>query len=234
MTSDDTTKDDAVRTAMRAYADNLQPPAVADVMGRAERTQDTSDSLGNVRQRRRRPLVFAAAAVAIAVIAVGSNQMLDGGTADVPAVTQPAASTGPAAAPGCPPALPLLDEPLDVEGKALKPIMAAAGEQLTVTARIRPSDLDRRLLSFALYLLPPGADMNELARAVAQSAIVPLTPDQQSASPVLQIPAELPPGTYDLVGAATYPGPSLCGVKNPADSTQIGTTRGVLVSVVIK
>jgi hypothetical protein len=79
----------------------------------------------------------------------------------------------------------------------------------------------------------PGANENERAKAVAKSPVLRLAPGQQRVAPVVQIPAELAPGTYDVVGYATWPGPSLCGVANPADSTQVGSIWGVLGSVVI-
>jgi hypothetical protein len=136
-------------------------------------------------------------------------------------------------APGCPPGLPVLEGPLAVDGTLSRPIAAKAGQQLTLPARIRPSDPDRPLLSFTIYLMPPGVDMHERDKVVSQSPVLRLAPDQQRVSPVLQIPAGLAPGTYDVVGYATWPGPSLCGVANPADSTQVGSIWGVLGSVVI-
>jgi hypothetical protein len=136
-------------------------------------------------------------------------------------------------APGCPPGLPVLDGPLAVDGRLSKPIAVEAGQQLTLPARIPASDPDRQLLSLTIYLMHPGANMNERAKAMAQSPVLPLTPHQGRVSPIVQIPTGLAAGTYDVVGYATWPGPSLCGVANPADSTQAGSSWGVLGSVVI-
>jgi len=68
---------------------------------------------------------------------------------------------------------------------------------------------------------------------VAQSPELRLAPGQRQVSPVLRIPAGLAPGTYHILGYATFPGPSLCGVTNPPDSTQVGATWGFLGSVVV-
>jgi hypothetical protein len=237
MTSaDDAAKDNAARAVMRTYADNLQPPPVADIIARAEHTPDAPHPPGTARPRGRGPLVVAAAAVAatIAVVTIAvatANRAPDRGATTA---TQPTPSTGPLrAAPGCPPGLPLLEGPKTIEGTLAKPIAAKAGQQLTLPARIRPSGPDRPLLTFTVYLLPPGADMNERAKAVAQSAVLRLTPHQRRVSPVLHLPTGLAPGTYDIVGYATWPTPSLCGVTNPAHSTEVGTIWGILGSVLI-
>jgi hypothetical protein len=242
MTSaDDAAKDHAAKAVMRAYADNLQPPPVADIIARAEHTRDALHPPSTARPRSRGRIVLAAASVAatiavatIAVIAIAADRPPDRGATAAP---QPTTSTGAVRmAPGCPPGLPLLEGPLNIEGMLAKPIAAKAGQQLTLPARIRPSDPDRPLLSFTIYLLPhdePGANMNERDKAVAQSPVLRLTPDQQRVSPVLQIPTGLAPGTYDVVGYATWPGPSVCGVKNPAHSTPVGRSWGVLGWVVI-
>jgi hypothetical protein len=86
--------------------------------------------------------------------------------------------------------------------------------------------------------MPHGVDLALLAEsgsleAVSRSAVLRLAPDQHRVSSVLQIPAGLAPGTYDILGYGTYPSPSLCGVTNPADSTEVGSERAVLGWVVI-
>jgi hypothetical protein len=242
-----TSVEDTARAVMRAYADTLQPPPVADVIARAERTRHAPHSPRTARPRSRGRLVLAVASVAaaIAVVAIAADRPPDRGAtaATQPAATQPTASTGAVRmAPACPPGLPLLEGPHNIDGTLSKPIAAQAGQQLTLAAQIRAHDPDRPLLSFMIYLMPPGADMNVPAagvppekrvKAVSQSPVLRLAPDQQRVSPVLQIPAGLAPGTYDVVGYATFPSPSLCGVANPADSTQVGSIWGVLGSVVI-
>jgi periplasmic divalent cation tolerance protein len=157
------------------------------------------------------------------------------GTTGATAATQPTLSTAVGRrAPACPPGLPLLDVgPLNIEGQLAKPIVAAAGQQLTLPARIPPTEPDRRLLTFQIDLMLPGVDMRQRSNAVAQSPVVRLTPDQERVSPVVQIPTGLPPGTYEIVGSATWPSPSLCGVTNPPDSTEVGHSRGVLGLLVI-
>ncbi len=71
------------------------------------------------------------------------------------------------------------------------------------------------------------------AKAVAQSPVLRLTPQQRRVSPVLHLPARLAPGTYDIVGYATWPSPSLCGATNPTPYTRVGSIWGVLGSVLI-
>ncbi len=239
MTStDDAAKDDAAKTIMRTYADSLQPPPVADIIARAEHTASAPQPPSTARPRGRGPLVIAAASVAvtiavvtIAVAAIAANRAPDRGAATA---TQPTPSAGDVRmAPACPPGLPLLEGPKTIEGTLAKPIAAKAGQQLTLPAEIRRSGPDRPLLTFTIYLLPPGADMNERAKAVTQSPVLRLTPHQTRVSPTLQLPIGLPPGTYDIVGYATWPTPSLCGLTNPAHSTQVGTIWGVLGSILI-
>jgi hypothetical protein len=247
-----TSVEDTARAVMRAYADSLQPPPVADIIARAEHTRDAPHPPSTARPRSRGRLVLAAASVAaaIAVVAIAADRLPDRGatvatqpTATQPTATQPTASTAARAAPGCPPGLPVLEGPLAVDGTLSKPITVDAGQQLTLPARILPSDPDRPLLSFTIYLLPHGVDMNERDKAlsagrrpagsVSQSPVLRLAPDQQRVSPVVQIPTGLAPGTYDVVGYATFPSPSVCGVANPADSTHVGGIWGVLGWVVI-
>jgi hypothetical protein len=245
-----TPADEAAKALMRAYADTLQPPPVADIIARAEHTPDTPHAPSTARLRPRRRLVLAAASVAavIAVVAIGADRLPDRGatTATQPTATQPTPSSAVArAAPGCPPSLPLLDGPHTIEGLLAKPIPVQAGQQLTLTALIpATTDRDRPLLSFRIYLLPHDALINQraeavpealwlAAEAVSQSEDLRLAPDQQRVSPVLQIPTGLAPGTYDIVGYGTYPSPSLCGVTNPAHSTRVGSIWGVLGWVVI-
>jgi len=227
-----TSADDTAKAAMRAYADDLQPPPVADIIARAEHTRDAPPS--GARPRSRALFIFAAASVAaaITVVAIAADRLPDRGA--TPATQSTTATGMDSMAPACPPGLPVLEgPPLAVDGTASKPIAVKAGQQLTLTARTTTSDPDRPLLSFTIYLMPPGTDMNEPARAVSRSPDLRLTPHQQRLSAVLQIPTGLAPGTYDIVGYATFPSPSLCGVANPADSKQVGTIWGVLGSVVI-
>jgi hypothetical protein len=224
-----TSADDKARAVLRAYADNLQPPPVAEIIARAEHTPDAPHPPSTARPRSRGRLVLAAAAVvaAIAAVAIAADRLPD---RDATVATQPTASTGAnrMAAPGCPPGLPMLEGgPHTVDGTLVKPIAAKPGQQLTLPARI-PTQPDRRLLSFRLYLKLHGTNLT-----VSQSPILRLTPDQQRVSPVLQIPTGLAPGTYDIVGSATFPSPSLCGPTNSADSTQTGAIWGVLAWVVV-
>lgn len=226
-----TSADDTAKAVMRTYADNLQPPPVAEIIARAEHTRENPHPPSTARPRSRGRLVLAAASVAaaIAAVAIAADQLPDRDTtvATQPTATQPTASTGAnRMAPGCPPGDPTL------EGLA-KSIAARAGQQLTLPVQIPATQPDRPLLSFTIYLTPPGTQMTELDKAVSQSPVQRLTPDQQRVSQIVQIPTGLAPGTYDIVGLTTWPGPSLCGVKNPADSTQVGRSWGVLGSVVI-
>jgi hypothetical protein len=227
---------------MRGYAESLQPPPVADVIARAEQTREAPHPPSTARLRSRGRLVLAIASVAatVAVVAIAADRLPDRGAPAATAATQPTASTAVARmAPGCPPGLPVLEgPPLAVDGKASKPLAVETGQQLTLTARIPASAPDRPLLSFTIYLMPPGeyikgAVASERAKAVSHSPVVQLTPDQQRVSTVLQIPTGLAPGTYDVAGYATYPGPSLCGFPNPTDATEGGATYGTLGSVVI-
>jgi hypothetical protein len=227
-----TSADDKARAVLRAYADNIQPPPVAQIIARAEHTRENPRPPSTARPRSRRRLVLAAASVAaaIAAVAIAADQLPnpDATVATEPTATQATASTGAnRMAPGCPPGGPTLAEGL------AKSIAAQAGQQLTLPVQIPATEPDRPLLSFTIYLTPPGTQMNELYKVVAQSPVQRLTPDQQRVSPVLQIPTGLAPGTYDIMGLTTWPGPSLCGVKNPADSTQVGGSWGVLASVVV-
>jgi hypothetical protein len=243
---DDAARDDAARAVMRAYADNLQPPPVAEIIARAEHTPDAPYPPSTARPRSRGPLVLAAASVTatIAVVTIAlaaADRLPDRGATGTTAATPPTTSTEAGRmAPGCPPGLPLLEGPLNIEGMLAKPIAAKAGQQLTLPARIRASDPDRPLLSFQIWLLPSGVyeaafetDMNQRAKAVAHSPVLRLTPDQQRVSPVLQLPTGLAPGTYDLVGYATWPSPSVCGVTNRPDETGVGSSWGVLGWVVV-
>jgi hypothetical protein len=230
-----TSADDTAKAVMRTYADNLQPPPVAEIIARAEHTRENPHPPSTARPRSRGRLVLAAASVAaaIAAVAIAADQLPD---RDTTVATQPTASTGAnRTAPACPPGLAVLDGvPLAIDGTASKPIAVEAGQQLTLPVRILPSDPDRRLLSFMIYLLPPRADLTtERYKVVSQSPVLRLAPDQQRVSPVLQLSTGLAPGTYDIVGYATFPSPSVCGHTNPANSTQTGAIWGVLGSVVI-
>jgi hypothetical protein len=114
--------------------------------------------------------------------------------------------------------------------------MAKAGERLSLTTLfISAAAPDRRLLSFRMYLLPPGSDlMADRGKVVSQSAVLRPVPDQQRNSlMVLPIPTGLAPGTYDIVGYGTFPSPSICGRTNPDPSTEGMHEWGVLGSVVI-
>lgn len=236
-----TSSDDTARTIMRAYADTLTPPPVADVIARAERAPDAPPSPVTARPRPRGRLVLAsasaaaaAAAAAITVINLIVSQPPDrDATAAIPPTTSTAVAR---AAPGCPPGLPLLDGPHDIEGRRSTPIQAKAGQPLTLPSQIQATDPDRPLLTFKIYLTPPGPHgiEDKPAHAVATSPVLQLKPDHQRVAPVVPIPAGLTPGTYNIVGYGTYPAPSLCGVKNPAASSAgHGTIRGVLGWVVI-
>jgi hypothetical protein len=232
--ADDAAKDDTARAVMRTYADDLQPPPVADIIARAEHTPDAPHPPSTDRPRGR--LVIAAAlvtavaiAATVAVLAIATNRQPDRGPV---AATRPTPSSGPFAAPGCPPGLPLLEGPFAAGGS--KPVSVEPGQQLTLRSRTLDWGQDRPLLTYAVYLLPAGPYMTEPANAVAQSPVLRLTPHQQHVSPVLRIPRGLAPGTYNLYGYATWPGPSVCGVKNPPHSTSIGMSWGGVGSVVIK
>ncbi len=162
MTStDDAAKDDAARAVMRSYADNLQPPPIADIIARAEHTPDAPHPPNTARPRGRGPLVIAAASaaatIAVVTIAVATaNRAPDRGATGTTAATQPTPSTGDVRmAPGCPPGLPLLEGP-KAEGTQTKPITAKAGQQLTLSTRIRPSGPDRPLLTFTIFSCRPA------------------------------------------------------------------------------
>jgi hypothetical protein len=232
-----TSTDDAAKTIMRTYADNLQPPPVADIIARAEHTADALHPPSTARPRGRGPLLIAAASVtAVAIVATVAVLVATGRQPDRGATpgTRPTPSTAPIAAPGCPPGLPVLEGPFAAKPTPSKPVAVEPGQQLTLRSRILDWGQDRPLLTYAVYLLPAGAYMTEPGDAVAQSPVLRLTPHQQHVSPVLQIPTGLAPGKYNLYGYATWPGPSLCGVKNPPHSTQIGMSWGGVGTVVIK
>src|SRR5262245_14845831 len=174
-TKNNAARDDAAKAIMRTYADNLQPPPVADIIARAEHTPDAPHAASPDRPRGRGPLVVAAASVAatIAVVTIAvttANRAPDPGAATA---AQPTPSTTPVRmAPACPPDLPMFEGPKTIEGTLIKPIAAKAGQQLTLPARIQPSDPDRPVLTFTIYLLPPGADLNERAPSVPDSVWV--------------------------------------------------------------
>lgn len=231
-----TSADNRAKAVMRAYADNLRPPPVADIIARADDTPAAQQLSATAPPRFRGHLVLATASVAAAVagVAVVVAWLPDQGTTGATGAPQPSASTAAVRmAPACPPDLPVLEGPFAADGKAARP-SAEPGQQLTLPAKITVTESDRRLLTFQVYLLPSGADMNERDQAVARTAVMEVSPNQARISPVLQIPTGLAPGAYDLVGYATFPSPSLCGVANKADSTQVGTIWGVLGSVVIE
>lgn len=225
-----TPNDDQIRATMRDYASTLEPPPLADVIARAEVPEHSAVPSSGWRPRRRGRLLLAVATgiVAVAAATVVTTATTDQDTSPSAEATQPVGA-GAVGAPGCPPGLPTPDLSLG-EGRT---IAAKSGETLTIPLKVPPTNADRHLRTLMVYLMPPGIDMNERDKAIAQSAVVDLAADQQRVSPVLQIPSDLAPGTYDLIGTATWPGPSLCGAVNPADSTQTGTSWGALLSIVI-
>lgn len=232
--------EEAARAAIRAYADSVEPPPVTAVIDRARKAEDAGHMRSTILPRRRRdrvPIIsVAAAAAAIVVIAAVAVAVLDAGRdgdRGTTTATRPTASTGSTGmAPGCPPGLPVLEAPVAGESASAPPSVEA-GKPLALVVRIPATDPDRRLLSVQFFLMPAGADINKQDEALSQSSLVQLTPDTERVSQDLQVPAGLAAGTYDLVGHTTWPGPSLCGVENPADSTQIGSSWGVLGSVVV-
>ena len=227
-----TSADDAAKAVMRAYADTLQPPPVADIIARAEQTRDAPDP---PRARGRLVLVAASVAAAIAVAAIAADRLPHRGTTTTTAATPPTTSTAVARmAPLCAPAPPVLEgSPLVAKVTSSKPLAVRAGQELTLTSRIPTPDSHNPLLSFTIYLFPAGANTSFPANAVAYSRAMQLTPDQQSVTAVLSIPAGLAPGTYDVVGYSTWPGPSICGVPNPVDSTMVGTSVDGLGSIAV-
>jgi hypothetical protein len=206
-----TSADDKARAVLRAYADNIQPPPVTEIIARAEGTREDSHQFSTSRPRARGRFVLAAASVvaAVAVAAVAANQLPG---SDTTVVAQPSpsiavnTSTGEIRmAPGCPPPDPVL-----AEGSA-KSVGARAGQQLTLPIQVPAAAPDRPVLNFTIYLAPSGALTAGLDKAVAQSSLQRLTADQRRASVDVQIPAGLAPGTYDIWGVTTYRGPSVCG-----------------------
>jgi hypothetical protein len=232
-----TSADDSAEAVMRGSADNLQPPPVAEAVARAEHTRDAPHpaSTAQPRSRGRLVLVAVSVAAAIAVVAFAAGRLSDRGAATTTAAARPTVGAAAAGlAPACPPAVPVLEgSPLAAKGTTSKPLAVQAGQQLALKARIPAPDSNHRLLSFAIYLFPPGVDTHDPAKAVSHSPVQELTPDQQSISPVLPVPTGLAAGTYNAVGYATWPGPSICGVPNPADSTVVGTEWEDLGSIVI-
>lgn len=233
-----TSADDTAKAVMRGYADSLQPPPVEHVLARAERPAHTPQSPSDGGRRLPGRLVLASASVAVgaAVFAGVMHWTATPGPTDatMPAATQTAARTGARGfAPGCPPALPLLDGPHDLEGRLAKPLVAQAGQQLTIPAQIPQASGRPRLNSFLIYLVPSGTLQNERGNALAESPNLQLNPNQQRVAPVLQLPDRLPRGSYDIVGYATWRGPAVCGAPPQPDSPNLGTTQGVLGSLVI-
>ena len=238
-----TSTEDRARAVMRAYADTVQPPPLGEVLDRAGRTASAQKSgLYRMRQSPWRLTLAAAGLTAIAgVVGVSYGIGRDsnaGFSAPGVAATSSQAHAGRVArlAPGCPPGLPLLEGPHNLEGVLSKPLAAIAGQSLTLPAQILPHDSDRPLLTFQIYIMPHGLNMDDRERdkAVAQSAVLKLEPDQTSVSPIVPNPTGLAAGTYDVVGYATWPFPSVCGVKNPVDSPEgPGSSWGVLGSVVV-
>ena len=192
--------------------------------------------------RGRLVLVAAATAVVTAAVVMVADRLPDRSAATATKPARPAAPAG--LAPACPPAPPVLQgSPLvakgtvakgtAAKGTAAKPLAVQAGQRLALIARIPAADSNHRLLSFAIYLFPPGVDTHDPANAVSHSPVLELTPSEQSLSPVLPVPTGLAAGTYTAVGYATWPGPSLCGIPNPPDSTAVGTEWEDLGSVVV-
>jgi hypothetical protein len=228
-----TSTDERARAVMRAYADTLQPPPVSQIIARAEQTGDAP-----THSRGRPRLVLVVAAVVAAAVAGMVVDRLPDRTATTTTTTAEAppsaASTGgySGLSPGCPPGLPLIDGVrFKRDATPATSFRAKAGQDLTLTATIPDTPPDRQLLSFTLDLVPPmpiyrATDQD--VRVVTQAAAILRPKPSERVFLVLRIPAGSPPGTYYLVGHATWPGPSLCVGTNPPGSTMVGASRGIL------
>lgn len=211
---------DQLRSAMRSYADTLEPPPLSDVLERAEQP---------VRSRRNGRLVLAAALVvaAVASSAFVISLLTNPDASAPPAATQP---TGPRGlmAPFCGPGMPSLDWTL-TGGKQpdIKP-----GRTVAIPMRLPSTQPDRPLRTFTASLVPADVQLSP-GWPVPKSAVMTLTPDQKIVTLVFVIPAYVKPGTYNVIGTATFPSPSVCGHVNPPNSTETGTQEGGIGSVVI-
>jgi hypothetical protein len=219
-----TSADDEARAVLRAYAGTLEPPPVAEVIARAERTAPAARHL----PRGRLVLVGAAVVAVLGGAAVAAR----------PADRDPTVSPGPVATtrgdsrmgPGCPPGLPLLDGP----GTAVKPITARAGQRLTLTFRIDSYLADRPLHSFLVKLVGPERGTVPPIAVVSESEAVHPVPGQRRFELVLPVPAGLARGTYDIIGLGTFPSPSMCIGSNPPNPTSFGSEEGGVGRVVVK
>lgn len=232
-----TSTDSAAREIMRAYADSLQPPPVADVLARAEDFSGTAPPAPTAGLRSSRTLVILSLAAAGAAAVVGAVSLANNGHGDQGSTAEPGVTAAPRAggmAPGCPPALPVVTGLAAADGTTAKVFAAAPGQRVTVLAELPDANPDRRLLSFRIDLLPVGADIHDGSQPVSESASLALAPGQQHVSPELRIPEGTAPGSYNLIGHATWPGPSLCGVPNPAGATQIGSSDGIVGSIIVR
>lgn len=217
---------DQLRSAMRTYADTLEPPPLSDVLARAEQP---------VRSRRSGRLVLAAALV---VAAVASStfvitSLTNPDTPAPPAATQPTSPRG-FAAPFCGPGMPSLDWS-STGGK--QPVIRP-GRMVAIPMRLPSTPPDRRLRTFTATLAPVDVNWSPArpvrpVRPTPESAVVELMPDQTVVTLVFDIPSDTVPGKYNVIGTATFPSPSLCGHVNPPDSTHSGTQSGGVGSVVI-
>lgn len=95
--------------------------------------------------------------------------------------------------------------------------------------RTDPRRADRPLITFTMSLARAGRS----ATILSSSPVLEPRGSRQPISTTLPIPADLAAGAYDIVGVATWPGPSVCGVTNPPDAPTTGTSRGVIGSIVI-
>lgn len=216
-----TSSNDQIRTAMRAYADTVEPPPVSDVIARAEQPHASHRNSG--------PMMAAALGIIVVATAALIVSHLTG--EDVPRTPATAQSTGAKGivAPACGPGMPSLDWAL-TGGKqpTIKP-----GRSVTIPMRMPTTLPDRRLRTFAAALVPADVHLSPGWPVVAQSAVAELTPDQTTVTLVFNVPARVLPGKYNVIGTATYPSPSLCGHVNPPDSPANSTMEGGIGSVVI-
>jgi hypothetical protein len=149
-------------------------------------------------------LIGASVAAAAVVVAVVVAQLPGHGSRPAAA---PATTGAARTAPACPALGPR---------PVAAPLRVTAGKPLDVSVEIAPARADRQITGVTLVLVPPGQGVTDPDMVLARSPELTVTAGQERLSSALPIPADLAAGRYDLVADTAFPGPSLCGVPNPA------------------
>lgn len=233
--------EDPTRTAMRAYAEAMQPPPVEVIFDRASRNEASTEPSPQPRapRSRRRRVVALAVSGTLAVAAVTATAFFS-----VPQLTGmlTTPSTGAGSlrlAPLCGPGLPILNSDVQARhggrdpgsGRLRKPITVQAGQTITLDAHLPAAPADRGLRTITLYLVPTGLDT--VGWRVATGAAIRPTPGQHNVRMTLAVPSTVPAATYDLLEIDTWPAPSVCGQPNTDTHGQTGTTWATIASVTV-